>query len=57
MWIRTNPSPTFLSIVLDVNESTIVPDDVSPEDPGAIIKVLVVDNLYSSLENLCEEDV
>lgn len=43
--------------MLDVNESTIVPDDVSPEDPGAIIKVLVVDNLYSSLENLCEEDV
>lgn len=44
---------TSLSVVVDFNRSTIFPDDVLPEDPGAIIQVFVVDNLHSSLQDLC----
>ena len=53
-WNRIIPALTPLSVVLDVNGSIVVSDDVLPEDPGPVTQVLVVDNLHSSLQNLCE---
>jgi len=45
---------TSLSIVLDVNRSAVVPYNILPENPGAITQIFVIDNLHSSLQNLCE---
>lgn len=45
---------TFLPVVLDLDRSAVVSDDVLPVDPGAVPQVLVVNNLDSSLQNLCQ---
>lgn len=47
---------TSLSIVLDLNRSVVVSDDVLPVHPGAVSQVLVVDNLDSSCKNFCEKN-
>lgn len=44
---------TSLPVVLDFDRSVVVSDDVLPVDPGAVPQVLVVNNLDSSLQNLC----
>lgn len=46
-------TPTFLTIVTDVDESTAVSHNVLPVDPGSIAQVFIINNLHSSIQDLC----
>lgn len=56
LWGRTVRAETSLPILLDVNRSAVVSDDVLPEDPRAIAQVFVINHLHSSIQNLCEKE-
>lgn len=46
-------TPTFLTIVTDLDESRAVSHYILPVDPGSVAQVPIINNLHSSSQDLC----